>query len=277
MILRNLSNQPDLVWSFDPFLFRDLSIFSAARTIYFKADISHSTIEREVVETSDLCLTVAESLKKGLDKFINIGHGVSEKFFKQPLDQVENRNTTIGYVGNLSSPKIDYHALYEVVRRNQHIDFCFIGPSGNSNIGQEKNKRIREIFNLPNTDYLGELSTEELISSLHRMDAFLIVYDTINFKAEVSNSHKILEFMSTGKVSISNHFPEYDSKPSLIEMVRDNRDLPLRVTEVTNRLSHFNQPKYMNNRRAFAQSNSYGSKIELIEKLLGDNPDTEKC
>jgi hypothetical protein len=72
-------------------------------------------------------------------------------------------------------------------------------------------------------------------------------------------------------VVISNNITTYSSLPNLIEITTSrthNNELPQLFKTVINNLQQYNQPQFIESRKAFAISNLYSKKIGEIEKLL---------
>ena len=56
------------------------------------------------------------------------------------------------------------------------------------------------------------VSPENLAKDIQQVDAFLICCDVDKDQSKGTNYHKILEFISTGKIIISNNFNVYQDK-----------------------------------------------------------------
>ena len=58
------------------------------------------------------------------------------------------------------------------------------------------------------------------------MDAFLICYDVLKDQSKGTNYHKVLEYVSTGKIIVANNISTYENEPALVQMVkeRDSND-----------------------------------------------------
>jgi len=105
------------------------------------------------------------------------------------------------------------------------------------------------------------------------MDALIIAYRIKN----AQNSHKVLEYLGTGKVIVSSHFSHYANHPELIEMVsskEDNDLLPELFDEVIGNLDHYNSHEKQELRRSYANNCSYSKNIARIEDFV--NSITEK-
>jgi len=100
------------------------------------------------------------------------------------------------------------------------------------------------------------------------MDVFLICYDIIKDQCKGTNYHKVMEYLSTGKVIVSNNITTYHERPDLVTMISDrssNRDLPTLFKKVIENLEEYNSSALQKSRREFAAENTYQKQIERIE------------
>ena len=163
---------------------------------------------------------------------------------------------------------MDWNALIKTVQTNPNIHFVFIGPDQPSNIGGSKTfAELDTIKSFPNTYFTGSMSKKELASVLPLFDAFLMSYDHQKYPIHVSNSHKILEYLSTGKTIVSNFTSTYSSY-SLLEMVEQNNLLPDKLATVIQNLNQYNVIEKQKERMKYALDNTYPKQISRIEKLL---------
>lgn len=103
------------------------------------------------------------------------------------------------------------------------------------------------------------------------MDLFLICYDVRKDQSRGTNYHKIMEYLSTGKVIVSNNVTTYAGLPELVQMVEDrehNRRLPALFHTVARGLTIANSPELQQKRRAFAEDNTYHKQLDRIERFL---------
>ena len=115
----------------------------------------------------------------------------------------------------------------------------------------------------------GAKEPSDLVNEISNMDAFLMCYDIENDPNKGSNSHKILEYLSTGKVIIANHvsdYKDYDLFPMLND--KNTTNLIELFREVMQNVSFYNSIEYQNKRIRFALSNTYAKQIEIIESAI---------
>ncbi len=280
-VIKKLGHPLDIVWSFEPNLYSNLKCFKARFTIFHPVDEVIYPYQIQTGKTADIIFSVTNEILSNFDhlkiKKVHVHHGLSNYFVKEGLKQqvYSNTNTRIGYIGNLLRPEIDTDTFESIITNHPNLIFEFWGTynTKQSNIGGNfSNNRFIEFLKIqPNVILHGPKPPPELAKCLHQMDAFLICYDVQKDQSKGTNYHKIMEYLSTGKVIISNNVTTFSKHPELIRMVleRDNNDqLPKLFKETIDNLKEYNSPKAMQTRRDFALENTYKLQISRIEKIL---------
>jgi len=147
------------------------------------------------------------------------------------------------------------------------LKVCFVGMPD-----KEIASFIEQLISKENVIMHGVVHPKELAIQFQRMDAFLICYDILEDQSKGTNYHKVMEYLSTGKVVISNNISTYQNL-GLIEMNKsriDNKELPELFIEVVSNFNIYNNDILMKKRREFALENSYSNKITEIEKIIYD-------
>ncbi len=283
-ILKIIQVPIDIVWSFDPFRFQDLDLFKVSCRIFHSVDLISSKWDKYTAMKADLVLTTNSII---LNRYrdvscpkYNIGHGLSRCFLEpenlpqvQPLKRTPNR-VAIGYCGNLLIQYLDREIFTEIIIDNPELDFYLIGPFHESNISRNVSKEAKEFIDIlkaqKNCFLLGAKPPEELYQYLDQMDILLICYQTQHYLNEVADSHKTLEYLSTGKVVVSSYMLSYKSRGDLIEMSKDNSQLGLLLAKVAKNLNIFNSQERKATRTTYARERSYYNKIKAIERLIPD-------
>ena len=281
-ILQSVGNKIDIVWSFDlgnlyPFKFFP----QTALRIFHPVDEPMNTDAFHSANGAEIIFSVTNEI---LDKYNNltvplhfINHGVSEDFLNQSIKEQKSGNLRVGFSGNLLRNDIDRPVLLQIISENPQIVFECWGSyqSKDNNIGgvmtSEASLFISSLRNFPNVILHGAVNALSLAKDYQQMDAFLICYDIKKDQSKGTNYHKVIEFLSTGKVIVSNNISTYRNKPSLIEMVENrtnNDDLPRLFKKVMQHLSVYNSDKAQAERRKFAAENSYQMQLVTIEKLI---------
>jgi hypothetical protein len=273
----------DIVWSFDlgnlyPFRFwKDVP----AR-VFHPVDEPLNPVAIESATGADIIFSVTyEILKKyegvsAKKHFIN--HGVSEDFLLAANGHKQAGNPVrVGFAGNLLRGDIDREVMLQIVTENPTVIFECWGSytTSQSNIGGEEDAAtkafIEGLKQCKNVTLHGPVSSTELAKAIHFMDAFLICYDVQKDQSKGTNYHKIMEYLSTGKVIISNNVTTFDKMPDLIQMIpgrENNNQLPALFKEVVDNIGIYNKPALQQTRMSFALDNTYGKQLSRIDQLL---------
>lgn len=256
----------DVVWSFDAFRFHNLKLFNAKISIYHVADVHHSKLENHLANSADIILSVSQKIlerysfsKKWMKK---INHGLSEHFLEiNENAQLPPLPFQVGYVGNLNNWNVDGKTMLEIVEANPTVRFTFIGP-------YEPDSLIaRKLKQKSNCTLYGRVENENLPRIFGQFHFFLMCYG-IEHRDASSNSHKILEYLTTGKPVVMNYTDEYNDKRDLVIMTDRNEELPRAFQEVCSNYQHYTTPALMEKRKAFAFSNTYVQHLKTIDQLV---------
>lgn len=266
-VLKLVGRNIDVVWSFDPYRFQNLSLFKAKLRIYHPVDFHLSKLEKQAAKTADLIISVSDLILKGFMHFhcrkIKIDHGLQSHFIQANLPQFSSQIETIGYVGNLDNWCIDRDTLLKIIDENKNSKFLFIGPYANNSV------LARQLLQYNNCTLIGRVPSEELPNYFSKIDLFLMCYDGSN-KVVNSNHHKILEFISTGKPSVINYTDEYSGKSDLVIMSQNNYELPALVKQVIhNYKSHITNDLVMK-RIKWAKEYTYEAQVYRISKVASE-------
>jgi hypothetical protein len=284
-LLKSIKEKIDIVWSFDPYRFQNLTVFRAILNIYHAVDIHKTKVELDIANNADIILATSDKI---LERFVSvkkpkfkINHGLAEYFIGDENVQINgkkdysneisiNKNIKAGYVGNLFYKYLDVKVFKSIIRQNERVFFYFIGPYEKSNlVGDEHNLSfIKFLQNCENVHLIGPKPSTDLPFYLNHLDIFLLCYSGDKNVAEMSNPHKMLEYLSTGKAVVSHYVDEYIDYPDLIEMVESNRELPIKFKEVVCNIEYYNSPIKSEARKAFAFQNTYMKQLDRIENLI---------
>lgn len=282
-MLKNKLGEPDIVWSFDigyiyPFSSFPKHIFK----IFHPVDEPLSEISIAAAKGCDIVFSVtAEILQKYRHLSVPrhfINHGLSDEFLQiQPAVLKSNHTIQIGFSGNLLRPDIDRACLLQIIDESPSVTFHLWGAYliKQSNIGGGTDASVADFVNSlqqrQNVVLHGPVPVRELAESYAAMDAFLICYDVTKDQSRGTNYHKILEYLSAGKVLIANNVTTYAGRPDLIEMIEEresNRSLPVLFKTIIAEIDSYNAPAAQKKRRDFAFENTYAKQIERIDNCI---------
>lgn len=285
----------DIVWCFEPNLFSDLKIFDADIKIFHPVDVFEQPSALKIASTADVIFSVSPSILKiflniNVPKYF-INHGLGKDFEKYALklkeanwhqQSTEKDELVVGYVGNLLIKFLDRELLVSLVSKMPKTKFILIGPfeeSQSSLKGDEGNavEFIHFLKTQPNVTLTGPLGGTDLIKQMEACDVFLLCYTGKNAGYDLSNSHKILEYLSTGKPIISSPILAYKDNSDLISMpfTAKEETYPEYFMHALNTINEIRKPDLRDARLNYAISHSYQKQVNKIETIL-DNMVSKK-
>ena len=274
-----ISEPIDVVWSFDFNLFSNLKAFGSGLSIFHPVDPLSQPHQINVARSADAVFSVSEKILANF-RHLNvprwfINHGLSrpfEQIARNPtVDTTNERPARVGYAGNLMRRPVNRPVLHAMVESNPRVSFHFWGTSERTDEADEDSLRFVEFLRgVPNVTLHGAVSPEELATELQDMDCMVLAYSEDQRESDRSNSHKILEYLSTGKVVVSSRISTYEKEPDLLRMPNTDDDtaLPALLQDTLARLPEFNSERLQSLRRTFALDNTYAKQLDRIESRL---------
>jgi glycosyltransferase involved in cell wall biosynthesis len=131
---------------------------------------------------------------------------------------------------------------------------------------EEHLKWDKFLKNVSNVLFHGLINPAKLVQAYQEMDLFVLCYKPDNENYHGENSHKILEYLSTGKVTVSSYISLY-KETDLLEMEMDGVLIATIFRNVITNLAEFNSIDKMQKRRKFALENSYEMQLNRIENF----------
>jgi hypothetical protein len=272
---------PDLIITFDPYRFINTRLFNPeAKIVYYAADLHKSPFEQTISNFCDLVVGPShyciEKISHPNKHFIH--HGLASHFMLEEIESMKlpgppHDKIKIGYVGNLAMRFIDHELLYKAIKNNTNAYFYLVGPSGKSNLAQSEisgklKMVITKILALPNVIHINQIDNQQLPSFLRAMDGFIMCYDHTKWMKESSNSHKIMEYLSTGKCIISLPIYHY-TKSNLLTMI-EKEDYVSVINEFIHNHPLFNAEHLIKERKKFAFSHAYQNQLNTILSYLNE-------
>jgi hypothetical protein len=262
----------------DRFL-QNLDFISSQKKIYFRVDDSPDF--KPKLRGADLLLSVSRNIveKYALQgiKCNYMNHGLAEQFVFQEQYPPKNNSSgglNAGYAGNILIPHIDRESIIRTIVENSSVTFHFFGVDKDAKMTDNQRQWIISLKSQPNVILHGALNTEKLILNFQKIDVFLLCYKTDRNAYHSDNSHKILEYLSTGKVIVSSwiqHYCNLDLFPMCNQ--NDNKNYSNLFQSVVHNLSVYNNENCRRKRREYAMNNSYKNQIQVISALLNNKQD----
>lgn len=280
-ILQLIDAKIDVLWCFDYKFYSNLNRFNANYIIYHPVDVIKADYQVKPAAQADVIFSVSHSILKSFDKinvpkyFVN--HGLSTEFeqlAKHNLTQNYNASKTlkIGFWGNLMLNFISFETYYKIIEKHREIEFHFWGPykRSQSNIGGYKGKQIEAFISFlekqKNVFLHGAKTKSELVREIVDIDVLTVFYSQNKYYNR-SNSHKILEYLATGRVIVANEFEEYKKYSNLIIM-SNNVDEQIRLFDkVVGNISFYNSKEFMQKRIQIALENTYSQQLQKIKTI----------
>lgn len=271
--------QLDYLISFDcNGVFTNLGLFKAKATVFFPVD-QVKDVHKKEYKGYDKLVSISPVILNGFSTKVShnlIHHGLSSYFTDKNYEYSEkSKIESVTYVGNLLiGPILDKQNIINIIKDNKDLIFHFYGSYYNknnnlgSNISEDTIEFIEFLKENDNCLLHGIVSPKELSDAYTTTDAFLVCYDYKHDKNECSNSHKIMEYLSTGKPVISTRISMYDNL-QLFPMLKtfDNSSFPEFFMDQINQWELISSKENYKKRIAFANDNSYSNKIKDIIAL----------
>ncbi|MFW5892301.1 MAG: glycosyltransferase [Bacteroidota bacterium] len=262
-----ITGKPNIVWSFDPYRFQWLQDFGASKKIYHAVDL-HPGAKREwiIAQNADFVFSTGDSLLRKLRKYNPSAHKIPHGLFvnedaEKPSITLPGRNAIKStYLGNLYAV-LDFDLIVTMIQQNRDVDFIFIGPDQNSNIGEiglEAQKLLKRRHE-ENVFFTGSVPSAHINAYLEKSDILFVCY-----KQTQINSHKLMSYLYAGKTILTTDIEEYRNN-GLIIAVGDKTGFLKKFNEIKQKLRLFNSREHLLQRKAFALQHTYSL---LVEKIL---------
>lgn len=268
----------DIVWDFDNHLFRDYNNFENSFKIFHPVD---KTNKYCLSKKPDIFFSVSPSILKPFESSqkpkIVLPHGVNDLFAAHAYNALNApfhpkiKAKTAGYVGNLKHPAVDRANLLKMVGENPGLLFHFFGhfnlePLENDGYLMDF---VQALTTAPNVILHGFADQATVLAFSEHIDVFLACYRrTPNYDSD--NSHKILEYLATGKPVVSSYLSVYQNSDYLCmpEENEGNDALWALLKNVADNYAEFQTPEKRRKRLEFALKNTYQNHVDTIERHI---------
>ena len=289
-----IPQKPDLIWCFAPFVYEDLHWFRAPVNILHAMDFGIRTDLPPETKSSDIILGVSASildwLRPSAIPIYFLNHGLGKAFAKRANQSLQSigflpkpvqHRLKVGYIGNLLMEAPDRSTMMRVIRNHPDIDFVFWGQyenDGSNNLGSWYHDDVPEFINFlknaPNVGLKGPQDSEKIQEEIDTIDIFWICWKVgISTLWDGSNSHKIMEYLSTGKPVIAHQIKTYENTDLLYMLPTETNENYLALfDEVVEKVRNGEEPSLIKKRIEFALSNTYEKQVDRIEKILNGIP-----
>lgn len=261
----------DVIWLFENSRFFDLRFAGSRLKIYHQVDLNQGFHPDIAARTADVCFCASSVIRRVLlphnERTYFIQHGTAAAsampFAERQYDWLSDGCVNAAYVGNLAIPYLDWPVLIEVVRGHPHVQFHMIG--GFDAHGQP----FLDLANQSNVVWWGKVESDEIPGILEQMDILLLCYSQ-DYCDQVSNPHKLMEYLASGRIVVATYTEEFNDHSELIVMSQrgSNVGYSALFSSVLSQLSVYNSPERMAARRAFAAEHAYPRQLQRIQGYL---------
>ena len=240
--------QIEVIWLFENSRFFDLRFAQSRLKIYHQVDLNQSFYPHIAAQTADICFCTSELIRQQLAshsvKTYFVQHGMSSAA-SAPLSEDQQKllqggSLKAAYVGNLSIPYLDWDVLVRVVKCHPAVQFHLIGAF---DCKSDYYRRLRQVDNVT---WWGKVDSAVIPVILQQMDILLLCY-LQSCLEQVSNPHKLMEYLASGRIVVATYTKEYDQHRDLLAMSESgsNAGYPELFAKVLDQLSAFNSPERM--------------------------------
>jgi hypothetical protein len=293
-----IDHYPDIVWCFDANRFRNLQWFGARHSIFFGADLFPDRKVSGEAKTAEICLGISDTIVQSMQGHVKapvyfLNHGLSATFVEPAQKRLASlkggalpgrsvSDIRVGYVGSLVHEALDRKTMRSVISQHPELRFVFWGQYERK--GNFVAFESEEVFSFidflkaqPNVELRGAVSTTQLSFEIQEMDLFWLCWDLQKGGMwDGSNSHKVLEYLSTGRPVVSHYMSTYKGKDILDILTNTNPDGYAELFDaVCERIRAGESPEAQMGRIEFALQNSYYCHIKSIENILSLQEETK--
>jgi glycosyltransferase involved in cell wall biosynthesis len=289
-IKKAIAAKVDQVWSFNPNVYIDLRHFGAEKSILLLYDFYQGDHIFKAAGSADALISVSqvilEHYKETPPPKLLVQHGLGQSFAGKALEKLKKAEfeiqkgdkIKIGYTGNLLRAGMNTIIARQIIERHPEIAFHFWGPYSmqDNNVNAVGGSIAEELASF--IDFLqrqrhvvlhGVVEQKALAEGIFEMDAFLFLYSPRTEVNAASNSHKLLEYLSTGKSIISTQVSNYAGMDLLImSNLHEEDSLPELFSKVIKDLPRYNSKERQLARMNFALDNIYSRQVERIQQFI---------
>jgi glycosyltransferase involved in cell wall biosynthesis len=272
---KKVKSKFNIVWNFENSRFYNFNFLQGSvLKIYHQVDLNQNFHPLTAARTADIVFCTTEFIKQSLEvankPVFKITHGFSGHLATGAKSIIEKNECVIEkiskvkacYIGNLDIPYLHIELLKKLIAENPEVDFYFVGPYSKSGTF------FKELSSYKNVVLKGFVKAFEISDYLDRSDILLLIYKSEEFKEQLSNPHKLMEYLASGKIVVATYTDEYKNYRDLLSMADRSEEIPGLFQLAKSRLAEYNSVPAMKDRIRFALDNTYEQQVNRIEHLI---------
>jgi len=282
-LLKNVTGRPDVVIDFGCYqLFDSMDFLEASKKILFLVDdFNHIKPSKRGAEKAfSVSTNIVEKFGRHGIPVTFINHGIAEVFARKASERLQNSNYELsnaeklkfGYSGNLFIRFMDIPVLQETVQNNPSVEFHFFGSMEFDANNQRHVSWNQFLRSAPNIKLHGHVTPAQLAEMYDDLDGFLLCYKPDYKDYHGENSHKVFEYLSTGKVMVSTYLSLYEGSTLINSSPKDKNEA---FTDVFNNtvksVAQYNSPMLQEQRIKLALDNTYAKQVKRIAAEFESN------
>ena len=230
-------------------------------------------MEETLIAKADVVATNSEFLAAYARKFNSnaamVGQGCDFTLYSNPekipvaLELLPLPRPTIGYVGFLTSVRLDIPLLEYIARKRSDWNIVLVGP-------EDDDFRKSELHKMKNVFFMGNKSPDTLPSFIQGFDVALNP-QVVNEVTMGNYPRKIDEYLAMGKPTVA-------TKTPFMEYFRDYTYLASTKEEyivMIEKALQENNKEFQAMRRNFALTHTWENNVEAISKLIESNTENK--
>ena len=214
-ICGSLNSYKTILWSVYCSHYNFIKRYPESFKIYWPGDLFDIQKERDIIKTYDLVMPLSEDSIGEMNEFYSgktflSTTGCDWELFNSELTKnkakehsTKTKQKTIGYVGNISTFRLDFELISELLCKCKDFDFVFAGPIETD---PETETWIKKIKAFSNSKFIGEIPYQNVPNFIRSFDVGIIPYQLNTFNLG-TNPNKFFEYSAMGVPCISTDIP----------------------------------------------------------------------
>jgi hypothetical protein len=283
-LMRKTGSRPDAVFSFNHLDILSLKPFKAKYNTFllYDAFLKHELLPN-IGYTANLMVTITPTIANVLAKYnkpvLLLQHGLNADFVAYAKRQfsgglaAKQSPTNALFVGSLFKGTLDRVSFKAIIEQHPEITFHFFGSyeAKNNNLGGSEDGIVHDFISFlqssRNVVLYGPKLAKEIVARLDEIDCCLHMETYSTAKVDVTNAHKLNEYLATGKPVFSSKVDAYVSFKELFfiagtDAVKSFEDFLAAYNDQANN-------EKAKQRIAYSLEHTYAKNTErIIDKLL---------
>jgi glycosyltransferase involved in cell wall biosynthesis len=269
----------DLLWNFDLFRFRSLTDRAHARMrVVHAMDLRRPRDLQGPGAHADLVITVSPGMALAMgsssEDVLVLPHAWMPRETPQPLPAPLPAGIKVAYMGNLAMKAIDWDAIIAMATAHPEAWFYLMGPlhgafGDNSRLEPAVEERLRALANI---HFTGPVPYDHVPAWLADMDILLIAYQLERVGLKATSSHKLMEYLASGKVVVSSYLEDHAELKDLVVMAPPGDGIANIFAHVLGNLQVCNAAHLQTERRSHAAAATYARRLAHVADQLRLRP-----